>query len=51
MLEESSGESTRMLEESSGESTRMLVDNCPESHKPVEISDSDFLTIRERGGA
>ena len=36
MLEESSGESTRMLEESSGESTRMLVENSPDSHNPVE---------------
>ena len=36
MLEESSGESTRMLEELSGESTRMLVENSPDSHNPGE---------------
>ena len=31
--------------------SRMDVENSPDAHKPVEISDSGFLTIRERRGS
>ena len=36
--------------DSRGGVSRMDVENSPDAHKPVEISDSGFLTIRERPG-